>query len=146
MALSPTAAAAPTDDDTAGMPATDETVLVTISKTGDGTYMVYKGDEPEPGGEQTNGDVDGAASGASVGDMESAGAPDDAAMPAGTTADEASPQGQQAQSVGEALKLAMTILHDDESGGDGGAEGAFQSGFGGDSGSAATPVPMAQKY
>lgn len=122
-----------------------ETVEVTITSKGDGTYMVYAGDEePEEGeaGEGAEGDtggseppLPGAGGGADTGAApsgmdEGAGAPGQAAQAP-----------QHCDSIGAALKAAADILHDKE-GGEGGGEAAFQSGFGGD----ATKPTMQQKY
>ena len=119
-----------TDDDTGS----DSDVLVTITKTGDGSYMVYAGDEP--GGGQDMSDEDA-----------------DAMGPAGGAPAPASPssQGQPADSIGAALKIALDILNEDKSseGGEGSSEDQFQGGF--NASKAPTPAgmggaPMPQKY
>ena len=108
----------------------DETTVCTITKTADGTYMVYAGDEPEDddtgGGDMS--DDDAGAMGP-AGDMPAAGgAP--------------SPQGKPADSIGAALKEALTIMQADASsaGAPGSAEDQFAGGFG--ASKAPTPVGM----
>jgi hypothetical protein len=105
---------APPPDPTAD--AGDENVVVTICKNGTGGYTVYAGDEPDEG---DGGDMSG----------------DDAdAMGAGGAAP-ASPapaaQGQPADSIGAALKIAMDIMSQSESSGGPSAEDNFAGGFGG---------------
>lgn len=104
--------------DTGGGP--DDNVICTVCRNDDGTFTVYDGDEPEDGGEDMSGD-------------------DAAAM--GPGGDQQADQGQQASSVGEALKLVMQALQQSEQGG--GAEADFASGFNGPR--SATPA-TAQKY
>jgi hypothetical protein len=139
----PDAGGAPADD-TGAADEAEETVLCTVTKKADGTYMVYKGDEPEEGDE---GDAGGEGGGAA--DEGTAGGGEGGAGVAGMApgGEEGAPQGQAYDSVSATLHAVMTILHDDENGGEGGAEGAFQAGFGaGDQGGATTPPPLAQKY
>jgi hypothetical protein len=125
-ATDPTAGGAPPPDD-AGSP--EDNVILTIARDPEGGgYLVYQGDEPEDGGEDMSADDA------------------DAMGPAGGAP---SNQPQTAGSVGEALKIAMNILQQDEQSGGGGAEAAFASGFGGPQG--ATPAgnggsPAAQKF
>lgn len=110
----------PADPGTA--PAVDsgsDEVLVTICKAADGGYTVYAGDEPDDGGEMAG----------AMGGPETA-------------------QGQPADSVGSALKLAMTILQADASseGGPGSADEQMAGGFS----ASQSPTPVgsspAQKY
>lgn len=125
-ATDPTAGGAPPPDD-AGSP--EDNVILTIARDPEGGgYLVYSGDEPEDGGEDMSADDA------------------DAMGPAGGAP---ANQPQTAGSVGEALKIAMNILQQDEQSGGGGAEAAFASGFGGPQG--ATPAgnggsPAAQKF
>ncbi len=85
----------------------DDGVLVTITRGSEpGTFMVYPGDEPE-GGEPGDMSGDDVAAMGAEGDM---------------------PAGQEAVSVGEAMKMVVDILKG--SGGGGDAEGAFTAGFG----------------
>lgn len=121
----PTPGPMPTDpmagaaDDAGG----DDNVVVTICKNGDGSYTVYAGDEPEGG------------------DSDMSGEDADAMGPGGAAP---AVQGQPADSVGAALKIAMDLLKSDASGGSapGNADDQFAAGFG------ATPpsAPVAQKY
>lgn len=92
----------PGGDDT-GATDTGPDVLCTITKSGDGTYTVYAGDEPE---------------GDEGGDM------------AGGAGTGTAPQGVPADSPGAVLKAVLDILKADQSGG-GAAEDNFQSGFSG---------------
>lgn len=103
-------------------PGDDSNVLVTITSDGAGGFVVYSGDEPE-GGE--TGDMSG-----------------DDADAMGSAGDQpAPPQGEPADSVGAALKIAMTILQGAASGGSD-AAGNFAAGFGAPAGGAS----VAQKY
>ena len=136
----PTAGAGPDPD--AG---SDETVVCTITKTADGGYKVYAGDEPEDddgGADMSEDDADvmgSSGSGASGGGAGggAAGGPGDAGMASGSGA-----QGQPASSIGAALKEAMTILQADASsaGAPGSADDQFTAGFG--ASKAPTPVGM----
>jgi hypothetical protein len=116
----------------------DDNVVCTITKTGDGSYMVYAGDEPEGGdeGDMSDDDTDAMAGG---------GAP----APGGGGAPPA-PQGTPADSVGAALKAALDILNADKSseGAPGNADDQFAGGF--NASKSPTPVgmggAMAQKY
>lgn len=124
--------AAPDDNDAGG-----DNVLVTIVKNDDGSYLVYSGDEPDnDSGDMSDDDADA---------MGAAGA-----APAPSGGDMGSPQGQPADSVGAALKIALDILNADKSGGDssGNADSQFAAGFSGSQ--APTPVGMggaaAQKF
>lgn len=122
----PTAGAGPDPD--AG---SDITIVCSIGKKADGSYVVFAGDEPEDddsgGGDMSEDDADAMGS---SGDMPGggAGAP--------------SAQGQPADSVGQALKLAMDILQADKSseGAPGSADDQFAAGFG--ASKAPTPVGM----
>lgn len=133
MAQMPMSASMPTPPD-AGAPidpgaetGSDSNVLVTICKNDDGTYTVYSGDEPE-GGES--------------GDMS-----EDDANAMGTAGDQPAPEGQSADSVGAALKLAMDILQQDASseGAPGSAADQFAAGFSGSQQPTAAKA-MPQKY
>lgn len=126
--------AAPMADPTAGAapdpaPAGDN-VVVTICSNGDGSYTVYPGDEPD----------------SDAGDMST----DDAGAmgAAGDAAASPSAQGQPAGSVGEALKIAMTILQSDASsqGGPGSADSQFAAGFSGSQAPTPASSSPAQKY
>lgn len=131
MSAPPGADAMPSDDD-AGAPDTDDNVVVTICKDGQGGYTVYAGDEPEGGD----------AADMSGDDANAMGPAGDGAAPAASA-----PEGQPASSVGEALKIAMTILQADESseGAPGSAEDQFSAGFTGSQ--APTPATgMPQKF
>jgi hypothetical protein len=116
---------APPAPDPGSTPGDDSNVVCTITKTGDGSYMVYAGDEP--------GDDSGDA-GMSSDDI-------DAMGPSG---DASAPKGQPADSVGAALKAAMDILQADASGGagGGGAEAAFMSAGGAGAGGPPPPAPL----
>ncbi len=92
-------------------------VLATIMDNGDGTFTVFAGDEPEGGPAPDMSGDDVAAMGAE-GDM-----------PA--------PEGQQAGSAEEALKLVADILG--QAGGGGSPDDQFAAGF-------APPQDMPQKY
>lgn len=107
-------------------PASD--VLVTICSSGDGSYTVYSGDEPD--------DAGGA-------DMS---ADDAGAM--GADGDAPGAQGQPADSIGAALKAAMTILQAAASsaGGAGTADDQMAAGFGASQSPTPAGSPMAQKY
>jgi hypothetical protein len=118
----PGSAATPPDagasDDAGG----DQTV-VTITKGADGSYTVYAGDEPDDEG---SGDGSGMSE------------DDDAAMAGGASGGSAASDmaGQHADSVGQALKLAMDIMNADKSStaGEGSAQDQFAAGFNGGSG------------
>lgn len=144
MAQAPLAAAMP-----AGTMATDPTagadmgtdagtdsgdVLVTICSDGQGGYLVYAGDESESGGDMSEDDAD---------TMGAAGAAPGGGMSGGTP----TAQGQPADSIGAALKAAMTILQSDASsqGGPGNADDQLNAGFS----ASQSPTPAsgpAQKY
>lgn len=127
----PTAAAGAGADPSADAGASDETTVCTICMASDGTYTVYAGDEPDDSdggdGAGMSEDDDAAMGGAAGG----AGAP---ASPA--------PAGQHADSIGQALKIAMDVLNAAASsaGGEGSADDQFASGFN-DSG-APTPATV----
>lgn len=136
------AAAVPPPDPTAGASTPgagadagadqSDNVLVTIVGNGDGSYTVYAGDEPDggSGGDSSDDDVDAMGSGG-------------ATPPSGSAA----PQGQHADSVGAALKIAMNILNASKSSGasPGDADDQFAAGFGGGS-PAVGGAGTAQKY
>lgn len=104
-----------------------DTVVCTISKTADGGYMVFAGDEPEEG-EAGDMSVDDAAAMGPAGDAPAGGAP--------------SAQGQPADSIGAALKAALDILQSDASAGSaaGSPDQQFSAGFG--ASKSPTPVGM----
>lgn len=108
----------------------DDNVLVTICSDGQGGYTVYAGDEPEEGSGADMSEDD-----ADLGSDASAPAPGGAA-----------PQGQPADSVGAALKIAMDILNAAKSseGAPGDADSQFASGFSGSQ--SPTPASGPQKY
>lgn len=112
-------AAAPTAaPDTGADTGPSDDVVVTIAKADDGSYVVYAGDEPdsdEEGGDDASG-----------GD------------------DSDSDQGQPADSIGAALKIALQILTADKSseGASGNADDQFKSGFDGSDAGSGAP----QKY
>ncbi len=113
----------------------DETTVCTITKTADGTYMVYAGDEPEDddgGADMSEDDAD-----IGMGDGGAAGGGGGGASMGGAGG---SVGGKPADSIGAALKEAMTILQADASseGAPGSAEDQFSSGFG----APKTPTPM----
>ena len=124
----------------------DDQVVLTITKDGQGGYVVYPGDEPEGGGagdtddgSEDDADAMGAAGGAP--------APGGGAGGAAGGGNGASPQGIPADSVGAALKAAMDILQADASsaGAPGSADDQFAAGFGADK----SPTPAtgaSQKY
>ena len=106
-------------------------VVCTIVKNGDGTYTVYPGDEPDSGsGDMSDDDADA---------MGSAGA---APAPSGGASG-----GVEADSIGAALKAAMTILQADQSseGAPGSADDQFAAGFSADKNPTPAAAP-AQKY
>jgi hypothetical protein len=123
---------------------TDDNVVVTICSDGQGGYTVFAGDEPESGGAGDQDDM----SEDDVGAMGAAGA-----APAGGAGggmgggNGASPQGQPADSIGAALKIALDIMQSaaSSSGAPGDADSQFASGFSADK----SPTPAsgpAQKY
>lgn len=106
-----------------------DNVIVTICKNDDGSYTVYSGDEPDADGDDMSGDDAGA--------MGSAG--DATAAPTA--------QGQPADSVGAALKIALDLLNADKSseGAPGNADDQLAAGFS----ASQSPTPAsgpAQKY
>jgi hypothetical protein len=124
----------------------DDQVVVTICKNSDGSYTVYPGDEPEAGGagDMDDGSEDDADA---LGPAGAAPAPGGAAGGMGSGGNGGAPQGQPADSVGAALKIALTILQADASsaGAPGDAESQFAGGFGADK----SPTPAtgpAQKF
>lgn len=132
-AADPMAGAPMAGDDAAGAADADDNVLVTVCSDGQGGFVVYQGDEPE-------GDTEG--SDLSEDDADAMGPEGDAPMGGGAPA----PQGQPAASVGEALKLVMSILQENQSsqGAGGSSEDQFASGY--NAPQAPTPAGMAQKY
>lgn len=89
-----------------GEPDVESNVVVTIARDGQGGYLVFAGDEPEAGEE--------------AGETEGEG---------GEQA-EGEPQGQPASGIGQALHIAMTIMQEDASKGEGTAHDNFRAGFG----------------
>lgn len=96
MALAPTAAAPPVDEPAMGMEGEGggPTVLCTILKNSDGTYMLVQGDEPE-----------GMHGGEEMGEGEPA-----------------EPQGETYDSIGQLLKGVLDIVQTDADGGESGAD------------------------
>lgn len=132
MAAPPPDMAMPTDDTDASD--ADDNVVVTICKNGDGSYTVYSGDEPEGGDEADMSEDDAGA----MGSAGEAPAPDGGAP---------APQGQPADSIGAALKIALDIMNSDKSseGAPGNANDQFNAGF--SAPQAPTPaMGPAQKY
>jgi hypothetical protein len=121
---------------------TGSDVLVTICSDGQGGYTVYAGDESDNdsgGGDMSEDDDDamGAGGGGGMGGGAMAGGG------GGGDPGSAAPQGQAASSIGEALKIAMTILQGDASSqGGASADDSFASGFG----ASPTPASGGQKY
>ena len=118
----------------------DSDVVVTITKNGDGSYMVYAGDEPDSGGgpDDTSDDDADAMGGSGAAPAPTGGA----AMGGG-----GSSQGTPADSIGAALKAALDILNSDKSseGAPGDADSQFAAGY--SAPTAPTPATgMAQKY
>lgn len=107
----------------------DDQVVVTITKNGDGTYQVFAGDEPEGGGAGDQGDM-GEDDVDAMGPAGAAPAPG-GAMPMGGD-NGGSPQGQPADSIGAALKIALDLMQADASsaGAPGSADDQFAAGFG----------------
>ena len=110
-------------------------VIVTISKTGDGSYMVYSGDEPDAdSGDMSGDDAD------AMGTAGAAPAPTGGGMGGGGA-------GQPADSIGAALKIAMDLMQADKGseGAPGNADDQLSAGYGSDK----NPTPssgMKQKY
>jgi hypothetical protein len=140
MAPDPTAGAATggsADPSAGGEADSGSDVVVTICKQDDGSYMVYAGDEPDADDSDDVSEDDAEAmsgAAASGGGGSGGGAGGDA-------------QGQPADSIGAALKIAMDILQSDKSseGAAGNADDQFAAGFGADK----SPTPASgpsQKY
>lgn len=122
----------------AAEPDAGEGVVVTIARNGDGTYTVYSGDEPDAGGDMGAADM-GEADVAAMGDA------GDVAAGGGPVAPAA--QGQQAGSIGAALKIAMDILQQDEGAdGLGSANDQFAAGYAADRSPTPARGGIAQKY
>jgi hypothetical protein len=143
----PTASPMPPDGsatmDAGGAMDGTESVVVTICKEADGSYMVYPGDEPDDSGSTAGGaddmseddaDAMGPAGAAPGGGDMGGGAAGAGGMVGGGSG------GKAADSIGAALKAAMDILQSDQSGGSGSANDQFAAGFNGDK--APTPVGM----
>jgi hypothetical protein len=108
-------------------------VVVSITMTADGSYMVYAGDEPDDSGDMSGDDADA---------MGAAGA-----APAGGGGMGGSSGGQPADSIGAALKIAMDIMNSAASsaGAPGSADDQMSAGY--SSSKAPTPATgMKQKY
>jgi hypothetical protein len=122
----------------------DDNVVCTVVANGDGTYTVYAGDEPEGGG----GDDGGGMGGADMSEDDADAMPgSDQAAGGGNGAAEAAepaPQGQQAGSIGAALKLVMDALREHESSGAGSDSDQFAAGYSADQ--SPTPASGPQKY
>jgi hypothetical protein len=110
-------------------------VIVTICKTGDGSYMVYPGDEPDSGG---GGDMSEDDAGA----MAAPGGGAGGGMGGGGS------QGQPADSIGAALKIALDILNSDKSseGAPGNADDQLAAGFSASQSPTPATGPTPQKY
>lgn len=110
-------------------------VVVTICRNGDGSYTVYPGDEPDSGGDSADMSED------DVDAMGPAGA-----APAGGGGGAPSSQGQSADSIGAALKVALDIMNADKSseGAPGNADDQLAAGF--SASKSPTPASMGQKY
>lgn len=119
-----------------------DTVVCTISKTADGGYMVFAGDEPDEGeaGDMSGDDVDAMGSGG-MGAGGAGGGGAGAGGDVGAAGAGGSP-GQPADSIGAALKAALDILQSDVSSGGspGSADQQFSAGFG--ASKSPTPVGM----
>lgn len=122
----------PTAGAGAGDGGDDSDVVVTITQNDDGSYMVYAGDEPDPG------------------DMSS-----DDASAMGAAGGAPAAQGTPADSIGTALKAAMDIMNaaKSSSGAPGNADDQFAAGYSGStsptaagSGTAGAVGASAQKY
>jgi hypothetical protein len=112
-------------------------VICTISSDGQGGYLVYAGDESP---DSDDGDM-------SADDDDAMGPAGDAPAGGGMGAGASAPQGQPASSVGEALKIALTIMQSAASsaGGSGSPDDQFAAGFSGSQ----SPTPatsMKQKF
>ncbi|MGD0109417.1 MAG: hypothetical protein ABSC06_36105 [Rhodopila sp.] len=96
-------------------------VVCTITKNGDGSYMVFAGDEPDSGdgGDMSDDDADASAP------------PGGGAGGGGAGGGMAAPQGTPADSIGAALKAALDILNADKSseGAPGNADDQLAAGF-----------------
>jgi hypothetical protein len=138
----PMAGAAPGGDADAD---SDDQVVVTICKDGQGGYVVYAGDEPDSGG---SGDMDDG----SEDDADALGPAGAAPAPGGDAGggmgggNGGAPQGEPAPNKGAALKLALDIMTADEANsGAPSADDNFASGFG----ASKPPTPskgIAQKF
>jgi hypothetical protein len=133
----PAGADAGPDDTDAGEGDDEGVVVVTISKQSDGSYMVYAGDEPDDAGGGADMSEDDADAGATAGGA-AGGAAGGGGMGGGMGA--GASQGQPADSIGAALKIAMDILQGDASseGAPGSADDQFQAGFSSDQ----SPTPV----
>lgn len=116
-------AGADTGDDDSG----SGDVIVTIVKAGDGSYIVYAGDEPSGSDDSSDDDADAMGP---AGDVAAGGAAGGMAG-GGAGGGGSSSQGTPADSIGEALKAALGILQDDASsaGAPGNADSQFAEGF-----------------
>jgi hypothetical protein len=116
-------------------------VVVTICRNDDGSYTVYPGDEPDSGGGADDGSEDDADA------MGAAGAAPAPGGGAGGAGGAGGPQGQPADSIGAALKIALDLLNADKSseGAPGNADDQLAAGFSADK----SPTPASgpsQKY
>lgn len=120
-------------------------VVVTICSNGDGSYTVYAGSPPDSG-DSTDGSEDDADAMGPAGDAPAPGG-GAAGAGGGMGAGMGASQGQPADSVGMALKLALDILKSDQSsaGAPGTEDDQLASGFS----ASQSPTPAtgpAQKY
>lgn len=172
MAMKPAAAPMPGDEDEAAAGAADtstapgdetgtepegdegedSTVLVTICRSADGTYLVYSGDEPGEDEEGTEGAGTGEGEPAEGEGAEAAGAGAEGEEGTGGAMGE---EGEEAEppkvcdSIGAALKATLDLLKEDsESEGGKTGDEQFSEGFvGGSEASPAKPkASLAQKY
>lgn len=122
-------------------------VIVTITKSDDGSYMVYAGSPPDSSGSdadmsEDDADVMGGGDAGAGADPTAAGGN---GMDAGAGA--GGPPGQPADSIGAALKAALDILQGDKSseGAPGNSDDQFSAGYSADK----SPTPASgprQKY
>jgi hypothetical protein len=123
-----------------------DNVIVTICKNDDGSYTVYAGDEPDSGGGADMSDDDTDAMGP-AGDAPAPGGGAGGAGGSGMGGGMGAPQGQPADSIGAALKIALDLLNADKSseGAPGNADDQLAAGFS----ASQSPTPAtgpSQKY
>ena len=141
MGADPTAGGAGDTDNDGDM---SDNVVCTICSNGDGSYTVYAGDEPEPGGGDADMSEDDANAMGAAGAAPAGGAGGGMGGGGGASA----PQGQPADSIGAALKLALDILNSDKSseGAPGNADDQFAAGFSADKNPTPAAGGPAQRY